>query len=162
MGRALTCPPQTIARVDSGRDAVVWTGPVPVALRLVALAALVGCVAPGAARGATARELLDKLRNLNDTTRHWTDRTQTLTLVITDAHGGERRREVRVFNRRDPDDEDKSLSIFLAPPEVKGTGFLQWTHKEGAADQWLFLPELNRTRRITSQLRDESFMGREL
>jgi outer membrane lipoprotein-sorting protein len=42
---------------------------------------------------------------------------------------------------------------------VKGTGFLQLAHKTGDDDQWLYLPELKRTRRITSNLRDQSFMG---
>jgi hypothetical protein len=132
---------------------------VSAARRLVALALFGAIVLPAAAAAGTARELLDKMRVLNDTTRHWKDRTQTMNLLIVDARGGERKRELKLFTRRDPGDEDKSLSIFLAPPEVKGTGFLQWNHKKGDAEQWLFLPELNRTRRITSQLRDDSFVG---
>ena len=113
--------------------------------------------APGGA--TTARELLDRVKALDDTTRHWTDRTETLTLVITDAHGGERKRELQIQNKRYPGDEDKALSFFLAPPEVRGTAFLQWNHKHADDDQWLYLPEFKRTRRITAQLRDESFMG---
>jgi outer membrane lipoprotein-sorting protein len=111
------------------------------------------------ARAGTAREILDRVRTLDDTTRHWTDRSQKMTLVITDTHGGERRRELQVFTKRYPGDEDKALSFFLSPPEVKGTGFLQWAHKTTDDDQWLYLPEFKRTRRITAQLKDESFMG---
>lgn len=107
----------------------------------------------------TAREILDKTKQLDDTTRNWTDRQRKMTLVILGKRGGERRRELQVFDKRYPDDEDKSISFFLSPPEVKGTGFLQWAHKQRDDDQWLFLPELKRTRRITAQLRDQSFMG---
>jgi outer membrane lipoprotein-sorting protein len=114
---------------------------------------------PRALPAATARDILDKAKALDDTTRHWSDRSQTMTLVIHDARGGERKRTLQVFSKRYPGDEDKALSFFLTPPEVKGTGFLQWAHKRNDDDQWLYLPEFKRTRRITAQLRDESFMG---
>jgi hypothetical protein len=107
----------------------------------------------------SAREILDRAQKLDDTTRHWTDRSEKLTLVITDARGGERRRELKVFTKRYGGGEEKALSIFLEPAEVKGTGFLQWGHTTGADEQWLYLPDLKRTRRITSDLRNESFMG---
>jgi outer membrane lipoprotein-sorting protein len=132
----------------------MWT------LRAAATAtALAMLFVPLPAAGATARELLDRVKALDDTTRHWTDRTEKLTLAITDARGGERTRELQIQNKRYAGDEDKALSIFLAPPEVKGTAFLQWSHKSADDDQWLYLPEFKRTRRITAQLRDESFMG---
>jgi outer membrane lipoprotein-sorting protein len=121
--------------------------------------ALAAPLASTPARALTAREILDKTKQLDDTTRNWTDRQRKLTLVIFGKRGGERRRELQVFDKRYPDDEDKSISFFLSPPEVKGTGFLQWAHKQRDDDQWLFLPELKRTRRITARLRDESFMG---
>jgi outer membrane lipoprotein-sorting protein len=111
------------------------------------------------AAALTARELLDQMKALDDTTRHWTDRTQTMTLGIHAKGGGERQRSLRVFDRRAPDGEDKSVSFFLTPPDVKGTAFLQWSHKGRNDDQWLYLPELDRTRRITAQGRDQSFMG---
>jgi outer membrane lipoprotein-sorting protein len=70
-----------------------------------------------------------------------------------------RERTLKVLDKRYADGEDKAISLFLAPPEVKGTGFLQWSHQGRDDDQWLYLPELKRTRRITSRLRDQSFMG---
>jgi hypothetical protein len=128
-------------------------------LRALAITIAIGIFAPLPAGAATARELLDRVKQLDDTSRHWTDRAEKLTLVITDARGGERRRELKVYNKRYPDDEEKALSFFLTPPEVRGTGFLQWGHQKADDDQWLYLPEFKRTRRITAQLRDESFMG---
>src|SRR5215470_7876283 len=76
---------------------------------------------------ATARELLDQAKALDDGPRHWNDRTQKMKLTIVDGHGGERLRELEVTTKHYPKDEDRNLSFFLAPPEVKGTGFLQWT-----------------------------------
>ncbi len=126
-----------------------------------ALIILVGLA--GAARGAeTARQILDRRKALDDTTRHWDDRHQRMKLTIVDRRGGERVREMDLFDRREPGDEQKTILFFLAPAEVKGTGFLSFTHKGRSADQWLYLPELQRVRQITARTRNESFMGTDL
>lgn len=128
--------------------------------RLVAVLALLAAVVP--ARGETAREILDRRKALDDGARHWTDRHQKMKLTIYDRRGGERVREMDIFDRREPGDEQKTILFFLAPAEVKGTGFLAFTHKGRAADQWLYLPELQRVRQITARTRNESFMGTDL
>jgi uncharacterized protein len=117
----------------------------------------------GAARGAeTARQILDRRKALDDTTRHWDDRHQKMKLTITDKRGGERVRELELFDRKEPGDEQKTILFFLSPAEVKGTSFLAFTHKGRPADQWLYLPELQRVRQITARTRNESFMGTDL
>jgi outer membrane lipoprotein-sorting protein len=116
-------------------------------------------VSAGPAVAETAREILDRVRVLDDTTRKWTDRTQRMTLLIYDKRGGERRRVLKVYDKRYAGDENKAISFFESPPEVEGTAFLQWAHKQRDDDQWLYLPEFKRTRRITARVRDQSFMG---
>jgi len=111
------------------------------------------------ARAETARELLDRAKRLDDTTRHWTDRTQRMQLNIVAAGGENRERELAVYTKRYAGDEEKSISFFLAPAEVRGTAFLQWSHKGRDDEQWLYLPEFRRTRQIAARLRDESFVG---
>ena len=127
------------------------------AVPLVLLIALAG-----AARAAeTARQILDRRKALDDTTRHWDDRHQKMKLTIV-GRSGDRVREIELFDRREPGDEQKTILFFLAPAEVKGTGFLAFTHKGRPADQWLYLPELQRVRQITARTRNESFMGTDL
>jgi outer membrane lipoprotein-sorting protein len=126
----------------------------------VLLVLLTAVVTPALAE--TAREILDRRKALDDTTRHWDDRHQKMKLTIVDKRGGERLREIDLFDRREPGDEQKTILFFLAPAEVKGTGFLSFTHKGRAADQWLYLPELQRVRQITARTRNESFMGTDL
>ena len=58
-------------------------------------------------------------------------------------------------------DGDKSLTIFDSPRDVKGTAFLNYTHKVGDDDQWLYLPALKRVKRISSRNKSGSFMGSE-
>ena len=126
-------------------------------LAMLVLAALLPAAAVRAEE--TARQILDRAKQLDDTTRKWTDRSQTLTLTIHGKTGSDRERSLQIFDKRGANDEDKSLTFFLAPSEVKGTAFLQWSHHDKDDEQWLYLPELKRSRRITSQLKDQSFMG---
>jgi hypothetical protein len=122
---------------------------------------LVGVARDGLA-GETARQILDRRKALEDTTRKWTDRQERLAMTIRDARGGERHRVLRLYERRLPGDERQTIVFFESPAEVKGVGFLAYTHKGRAAEQWLYLPELSRVRQITPRSRTESFVGTDL
>src|SRR5262249_47223846 len=130
----------------------------------VGLVALVVAVSSGtaAAHAATAREILDQRKALDDTRRKWTDRQEVLTMTIRDSRGVERQRDLTVYERRLPGDERQTIVFFRSPAEVKGVGLLAYTHKGKAAEQWLYLPELQRVRQITSRARNESFVGSDL
>jgi hypothetical protein len=123
---------------------------------------LAGAVTPTLHAGESAREILDRRKALDDTTRKWTDRQEHLKMTVRDARGGERQRELTLYERRLPDGERQTIVFFQSPSEVKGTGFLAYTHKGQPAEQWLYLPELNRTRQITPRSRTESFVGTDL
>jgi outer membrane lipoprotein-sorting protein len=114
------------------------------------------------ARADPARQILDRRKTLDDTTRHWDDRHTRMTFKIVDRRGGERIRDLELYERREAGDERKTIVFFLAPAEVKGTGFLAFTHHGTPADQWLYLPELKRVRQITAHSRNESFVGTDL
>lgn len=107
----------------------------------------------------SARQILDRRKALDETTRHWDDRQQRMKLTIADHRGSERVRELDLYERKYPGDEQKAIVFLLAPAELKGTGFLGFTHRGRSADQWLYLPELKRVRQITADTRNESFIG---
>jgi outer membrane lipoprotein-sorting protein len=116
--------------------------------------------APSATKAANeARALLDEARHLDDTTRAWHDRSQRLKLRIVDGRAIERRRELTMKTLKREGGEDKTITVFHTPPEVRGTSFLQFAHRDRDAEQWLFLPALNRVRQISAQSKSESFMG---
>jgi outer membrane lipoprotein-sorting protein len=133
-------------------------------MRPAAVMALLGIVvsAPCVRGAETAREILDRRKALDDTTRHWTDRQQRMRFVIVGGSGGERRRELSVYERRYPGDEIKSVVFFHAPAEVKGTALLAFTHKGRQGEQWLYLPALARVRVISGSARREKFVGTDL
>lgn len=59
------------------------------------------------------------------------------------------------------EDGDKSMIVFNSPRDIKGTSTLTFTHKQGADDQWLFLPSIKRTKRISSNNKSGPFVGSE-
>ena len=125
---------------------------------LLGLALFVG----RACAAETARQILDRREALDDGPRHWDDRHQKLGFHIADSRGGTRTRELELSEKRYPGDERKAIVFFSSPPEVKGTAFLSFTHKGKPADQWLYLPELQRVRQITANTRNQSFVGTDL
>lgn len=114
----------------------------------------------GAARAEQpARVLLDRVHDLNDNERHWTDRRQGLKLTIIDRRGGERHRELEMLGKRFSEDERRSILFFHAPPRVRGIGLLQWIESGKPDRHWLYLPALKRVRQITGASKRESFVG---
>ncbi len=89
------------------------------------------------------------------------DFTSSMTMTLRNKHGRESVRKIRGRTLEVEGDGDKSLTIFDNPRDVKGTAFLNFTHKTGDDDQWLFLPALKRVKRISSRNKSGSFMGSE-
>ncbi len=131
------------------------------AIRCCGLSVLVLLLA-APAFAESAREILDRSRALDDGPQHWVDRRQKLRLRIVDRRGVTRTRELEMSEKRYPGGERKMILFFSAPPEVDGTGFLSFMHKERAADQWLYVPELQRVRQIAVSVRNQSFVGTDL
>lgn len=87
--------------------------------------------------------------------------TTAMEMVLINAHGDKVSRKLRGRVLEMTDDGDRSISIFEWPADVKGTRMLTWTHKTKVDDQWLYLPSLKRTKRISSRNQSGSFMGSE-
>ncbi len=83
--------------------------------------------------------------------------TATLQMRIVDPRGRVRERELQSWSHQKGDDS-KSLVRFLAPADVRGTGFLT-IREAGKEVQRLYLPALNRIQTIASAQRGDRFMG---
>jgi|TARA_B110000503_G_scaffold11346_1_gene15421 hypothetical protein len=85
----------------------------------------------------------------------------SLKMVLKNKNGqvSERTLENKIFELNE--DGDKSLIVFTSPNDIKGTSTLTFTHKVGADDQWLFLPAIQRTKRISSSNKSGPFVGSE-
>lgn len=86
-----------------------------------------------------------------------------IAMVLINSSGRERTRRMRVrtFDHTDPNKGDRSLTTFLGPPNIEGTAFLTHTNIDKVDSQWMYLPALNRVRRISASNMTQSFMGSE-
>ena len=91
----------------------------------------------------------------------WIDQSADMQMSLRNRQGQASERVIRIRTLEVLDDGDKSLTIFDTPRDVKGTAFLSFTHATEPDDQWLFLPALNRVKRISSANKSGPFMGSE-
>jgi len=89
------------------------------------------------------------------------DYISEMCMILRNKHGKESIRNIRIKVLEVENDGDKSLTIFDNPRDVKGTAFLNYTHKVGDDDQWLYMPALKRVKRISSRNKSGSFVGSE-
>lgn len=84
-----------------------------------------------------------------------------LKMVLKNKNGQTSERNLTTKTLELNEDGDKSLIVFDSPKDVKGTATLTFTHKIGADDQWLFLPSIQRVKRISSNNKSGPFVGSE-
>lgn len=96
------------------------------------------------------------------------DQKTQLTIVLRDKAGNEKKTVYRRFWKdykgRDGI-EDKMVLFTEFPADAKGAGFMRWAYTAGAdknADQWIYLPELKKTRRVSVRDPGDSFLGSDL
>jgi outer membrane lipoprotein-sorting protein len=89
------------------------------------------------------------------------DFTASLEMILRNRHGEQSARALRTQTLEQSADGDKSLVIFDAPADIKGTALLTFSHKTGDDDQWLYLPALKRVKRISSSNKSGPFVGSE-
>lgn len=104
---------------------------------------------------------LEIAKTMRERDRGFGDFTADMEMALIDTAGKETLRRLRVRTLEVTDDGDKSLAIFDAPADVKGTAFLSHTHIQQADDQWLYLPSLKRVKRIAPANKTAPFMGSE-
>jgi hypothetical protein len=127
---------------------------------VIIIGVLAAAIAAGAGEETSeARALLDKLRELNRTTRKWNDASQLLTVTIFTKRGAQKHQELEVLTKKYGDDVTRTVVTFRAPPEIRGMGVLQWVEAHKPNQTWLYLPEVKRVRRITGTSQRDSFAG---
>lgn len=118
---------------------------------LLALAAL---AAPADAGLALAQKVYDRPNGR--------DLTTLGRMVLTEKGRAPRIREIVTYRLDKSGGETANLIRFLYPEDIAGTGLLSLDRADGATDQWLYLPALDRVRRISSDRRGGRFVGSDL
>jgi hypothetical protein len=95
--------------------------------------------------------------------RGFGDSAVEMKMVLRNAAGKETTRDLSLntFEMADEDVGDKSLIVFESPRDIDGTALLSHARILDPDDQWLFLPALKRTKRISSVNKSGPFVGSE-
>ncbi len=118
--------------------------------------------APLYAEEATQEEKgLQIARETRERGRGFENFTAEQSMVLRNQKGQESLRQLRVMVLETDGGGNKSLFVFDRPRDVQGTALLVHAQKEGDDDQWLYLPALDRVKRISSSNQSGSFMGSE-
>ena len=104
----------------------------------------------------TGEEIAQKVHDRDD----GDNLTSKMKMILIDKNGHKRVRLLKTYNK-DKGEDTLKLMFFLTPADVKNTGFLTYDYEDSSKDddQWLYLPELRKTKRIASSDKSSSFMG---
>jgi len=113
-------------------------------------------VVPVPAHALTAREIMEKVDARDD----GDNMIANMEMTLIDKKGQERVRKIKTFSK-DKGKDTLKLMFFMEPADIKDTGFLTYDYYSGERDddQWLYLPELHKTKRIASSDKSSAFMG---
>lgn len=95
--------------------------------------------------------------------RGFRDSRVSLRMILRNASGQSATRELEITTLELPDENigDKSLILFSSPGDIDGTALLSHAQILQPDNQWLYLPALKRTKRISSANKSGPFVGSE-
>ncbi|EDZ62661.1 hypothetical protein SMGD1_2711 [Sulfurimonas gotlandica GD1] len=104
----------------------------------------------------TGQEIAQKVHDRND----GDNSTSNMKMILIDKNDNERVRDLKTYTKDKGEDKLK-IMFFLAPADVRNTAFLTYDYENSSKDddQWLYLPELKKVKRIASSDKSSSFMG---
>lgn len=87
------------------------------------------------------------------------DATSQVTMLLSEKGREERKRVLFLYAKEKGPHEQWTLMRFVEPADVEKTGLLTLDHPGDESDQWLYLPALDRVRRISSSRKGGRFVG---
>jgi len=89
------------------------------------------------------------------------DSTALTTMTLTEAGRSPRVRRLVTYRLKRKPGEIAVLSRFTEPADISGTGLLTLDHPSAESDQWIYLPALDRVRRISASRKGGRFVNSE-
>lgn len=126
--------------------------------RTITVAVLVGTVIswPNMARADAAG---DQLAQRVYDRPNGKDSTAVSTMTLTEKGHSPRIRQLVTYRLEKTRGEVAALIRFTEPGDIAGTGLLTLDHAAGETDQWIYLPAMERVRRISSSRKGGRFVG---
>jgi len=126
-------------------------------MRVTATMAILGCCACTAAYAAewTGRRIMEeRARRHEAATEH-----VEMTMLLEARDGTQERRVLHMYEKGMPDGLRRSLAVFEAPANIRGTALLTWEQAGREDDQWLYLPSQGKLQRVAGGGKTGYFMG---
>lgn len=88
------------------------------------------------------------------------DQQAELQMTLINSRGEERTRQIQQY-LKDYNDMNKKIMFFKFPADVRNTAFMNWSYDDESRDddQWIYLPALQKVKRISSDSKSDYFMG---
>lgn len=87
------------------------------------------------------------------------DSTSVVTMSLTEEGKPARTRGMLVFRASAPDSQVSTLIRFTDPADIQGTGLLTIDGTDGVSNQWIYLPAMQRVRRVDSNRKGGRFVN---
>jgi hypothetical protein len=87
------------------------------------------------------------------------DSTAVTTMTLTEKGHSPRVRQLITYRLENKPGEVAALIRFTEPGDIAGTGLLTQDHAAGDSDQWIYLPAMERVRRISASRKGGRFVG---
>ncbi|NOY61114.1 MAG: outer membrane lipoprotein-sorting protein [Calditrichaeota bacterium] len=89
-----------------------------------------------------------------------TEMEGNLTMTLINSRGNKRIREIKQYIK-DFGKVEKKIMFFIKPADVRNTSFMNWSYDDPGKDddQWIYLPALKKVKRISSDSKNDYFMG---
>lgn len=87
------------------------------------------------------------------------DATSTLTMALTEEGKPARMRTMLLFRARGTGGQVATLIRFTDPADIQGTGLLTLDGSDGLSNQWIYLPAMQRVRRVDSNRKGGRFVN---
>lgn len=109
-----------------------------------------------AADTLTAQAIMERV----DARDEGTSSIATSTMVLIDRKERQRSRQLKQY-AKEYSDTQKYMAHFLSPADLKDTVYINydWQQSGTEDDSWLYLPALNKVKRISSEDRSGAFLG---
>jgi hypothetical protein len=87
------------------------------------------------------------------------DSTALTTMTLTETGRSPRLRRLISFRMKRKPGEISTLTRFTEPADISGTGLLTLDHASADSDQWIYLPAMERVRRISASRKGGRFVN---
>jgi hypothetical protein len=110
---------------------------------------------PAAGEQLGAREIIDRQLELHALPHEH----EIVQLELVKKSGRSKERTLERFSLRDGDGLARMLAVMTGPEDVRGTGVLLVEQAGGDDEQWLFMPALDKVKKVAAEDRENKFMG---